>query len=238
MKRSMIIVCLWVLTVNSLVAQLNDKHSTYLNFTGGVASYRGSFSLSYLHHWRIGEKKKIGLGVGGRFTSFVGANIYYITAPAELTSGSTGPFVIFKENIDENIDSLLIKSPFVNSLNLMVNIDYRVAEKVVLGFNIDFIGFSFGGNREANFISGVTGKITEASPTPFNILLISDNDRGSLNSEVYVKYFFKEKWAANIGAQFLFTEYTTETHVQVYPEENDRFRNKSLLFSLGISHKL
>lgn len=230
--------CLLVSTVKPLVAQFNDKHSSHVSFTGGVASYRGSFSLSYLHNWRIGEQRKIGLGIGARLTSFVGANIYYITAPAELTSGSTGPFVIFKENIEENIDSLLIKSPFVNSVNLMVNIDYRVAPKVVLGFNIDFIGFSFGGNREANFISGVTGKITKASPTPFNILLISDNDRGSLNSEVYVKYFFKEKWAAQVGAQFLFTEYTTETPVQVYPEENDRFRNKSLLFSLGVSHKL
>ncbi len=140
-----------------LAAQPNDKHSASVSFAGGVASYRGSFSLSYLHNWRLGEKKKIGLGIGGRFTSFVGANIYYITAPAELTSGSTGPFVIFKENIEENIDSLLIKSPFVNSLNLMINIDYRLSSKVLLGFNIDFIGFSFGGSREANFISGVTG---------------------------------------------------------------------------------
>jgi hypothetical protein len=186
----------------------------------------------------MGDTKKFGIGIGARLTSFIGANIYYVTAPAELTSGSTGPLVIFKENIDENIDSLLVKSPFINSLNVMVNIDYRLSQKILVGFDIDFIGFSFGGTRDANFISGATGGITEADPTPFNVLLISDNDRGSLNSEFYLRYFFNEKWAAKVAAQFLFTEYTTETPVQVYPEENDRFRNKSLLFSLGITRKL
>jgi hypothetical protein len=238
MKNAALIACIILSATTQIFAQLEDKHGTYLNFSGGVASYRGSFSLSYLHNWRIGQHQRIGLGIGARLTSFIGANIYYITAPAELTSGSTGPLVIFKENIDENIDSLLVKSPFINSLNVMVNIDYRLSQKILVGFDIDFIGFSFGGKRDANFISGVTGGITEAGPTPFNILLISDNDRGSLNSELYVKYFYKEKWAAKIGAQFLFTEYTTETPVQVYPEENDRFRNKSLLFSLGMTYKL
>jgi len=41
-----------------------------------------------------------------------------------------------------------------------------------------------------------------------------------------------------LGAQFLFTEYTTSTKVQQLPEQNDRFRNKSLLLCLGISWRL
>ena len=77
-----------------------------------------------------------------------------------------------------------------------------------------------------------------AKPTSFNILLISDNDRGSLNSELYGKYYWNEKWGVKLAAQFLFTEYTTDTEVQQFPEPNDRFRNKSLLIAAGISYKL
>lgn len=237
MKKIGLIIGYLIATI-SVSAQSGERSANYVNFTGAVGSTKGSFSLSYLHNWRVGQKQKIGLGVGARFTSFVGANLYYITAPAELTSGSTGPGVIFKENIDENIDSLLVKSPQVNSFNIMLNIDYKISSKFLVGFNIDAIGFSFGGSRSANYINGSTGKITEASPTSFNVLLISDNDHGSLNSELYLQYFFKELWALKIAGQFLFTEYTTETNVQTFPEDNDRFRNKALLFAVGITRKL
>jgi hypothetical protein len=65
---------------------------------------------------------------------------------------------------------------------------------------------------------------------------MGDNDRGNLNSELYVRYFFTDAWAVKIGLQNLFTEYTTNSKVQQFPESNDRFRNKSMLMSLGISH--
>ena len=132
---------------------------------------------------------------------------------------------------------MLVKSPQVNSLNLFIDLSYTFNAKWRAGFNIDAIGFSFGSSRQANYINGSTGKITQASPTPFNVLLVSDNDRGSLNSELYVNYFINATWGLKAGAQFLFTEYTTITKVQVYPEENDRFRNKSLLFCLGVTRR-
>lgn len=227
-----------ILFSDSLIAQQKKQVNNYLNVDFGVASYRGSLSVSVLHNWRLGARQKMGVGLGGRFTSFLGANQYYITAPAALTSGSTGPFVIFKENIPENIDSLLVKSPQVNALNLMINLDYQISRKITVGFNIDAIGFSFGGSKQANFMSEATGMNTTADPTPFNVLLISDNDQGTLNSELYLTYSLSDAWAIKTSAQFLFTEYTTITKVQAYPEENDRFRNKSLMFSVGISRKL
>ncbi|MBI3482970.1 MAG: hypothetical protein HY015_08365 [Bacteroidetes bacterium] len=178
------------------------------------------------------------IGIGGRFTSYLGANQYYITAPAQLTSESTGPLIIFKDNITSNIDTFLVKSPQVNSINASINIHYKLSERWSIGFNIDAIGFSFGGKRDGNYINGFTGKMTTASPTPFNVLLISDNDRGTLNSEFFAKYSLNERCALKIGAQFLFTEYTTATKVQQFPEPNDRFRNKSLLVCAGISYRL
>lgn len=215
-----------------------QRISSYADATLGGAKYQGTLALSYVHLWHFGEKQKLGIGIGGRFTSYFGANQYYITAPAQLTSGSTSPLIIFQDNIAANIDTFLIKSPQVNCLNLSINIDYQISKKLTAGFNIDAIGFSFGGNRNGNYINGPVPKTVDATPTSFNILLVSDNDRGSLNSEFLAKYSLNELWKIKVGAQFLFTEYTTSSKVQTFPNENDRFRNKSLLFCVGVSRKM
>jgi hypothetical protein len=55
---------------------------------------------------------------------------------------------------------------------------------------------------------------------------------------LYLKYYWSEKWGAKLGAQFLFTEYTTNTEIQQFPEPNDRFRNKSLMVAFGVTYKL
>lgn len=210
----------------------------YVDATFGIAKYQGTFSLSYVNTWRFGSKQKLGIGLGVRFTTYLAANQYYVTAPAKLTSGGASPLIIFQDNINANIDTFLIKLPQVNSINLGIYIDYKLSKKIAAGFNIDAIGFSFGGSRTGNYINGTNGKMLSSTPTPFNILLISDNDRGSLNSEFYFKYFLNNKWGLKVGTQFLFTEYTTETKVQRFPQENDRFRNKSLLLCLGVSRKI
>jgi hypothetical protein len=201
------------------------------------AKHQGTLSIHYSHLWKVGKPGKLSIGLGGRITSYLGANQYYSTAPANLTSGSAGPLVIFKKNIDENIDTLLVKSPHITMINVSINIEYQFWSRLTAGFNIDAIGFSFGGEQPANYINGIAGKNTTAKPTGFNALLISDNDRGSLNSELFARYKLSEKWSIKTGAQFLFTEYTTETEVQQYPEPNDRFRRKSLLIGLGVIYK-
>src|SRR6478736_4321204 len=240
MTKNLFLIVLIGMSVSPIgsFSQGNNLISKYFDATVGVAKYQGAFSLSYVHTWRLGSKQKFGIGLGCRFTSYLAANQYYTTAPAKLTSGSTSPTIIFQDNIQDNIDTFLIKSPQVNAINLSINIDYQFSKKIGAGFNIDAIGFSFGGSRTGNYINGATGKMLSATPTSFNILLISDNDKGSLNSEFYLKYFLNDKWGLKAGAQFLFTEYTTETKVQQFPEENDRFRNKSLLLCLGISCKI
>jgi hypothetical protein len=68
-----------------------------------------------------------------------------------------------------------------------------------------------------------------------NALLISDNDRGSLNSELYGRYWLTDKIGLRAGASFQFTEYTTNRKLTF---ENDRFRNKILMPFAGISVKL
>ncbi|PZR34778.1 MAG: hypothetical protein DI538_16145 [Azospira oryzae] len=237
--KSAIAVVIGLIQLTAVFAQSQSVTSnTFADAAFAIGNHEGSLSLLFIHNWRLGANKKLGVGLGGRITSYLGANQYYITAPASLTSESTSPLIFFKENVTANIDSLLVKSPQITSVNASINIDYRVSAKVIVGFNIDAIGFSFGSKQKGNYINGYQGKNTEGNPTSFNVLLISDNDRGSLNSELYGKYLINDTWALKAGAQFLFTEYTTVTEVQQFPSANDRFRNKSLLFALGVSYQL
>jgi hypothetical protein len=216
----------------------SNRINQYFDVTFAAARYQGTMALSFVNNWSVGERQRLTLGLGLRLTGYLGANQYYTTAPAILTSGSTSPLIIFQNNITANIDTFLIKSPQANLFNLSINLGYRINTKLEAGFNIDAIGFSFGGRRTGNYINGPVGKMLSASPTMFNTLLISDNDRGSLNSEFFVRYKLNNRWGVKLGASFLFTEYTTAIAVQQFPQANDRFRNKSLLACLGISYKL
>lgn len=221
-----------------VLAQTIPSVSKFADLNIGIGDTEGTLALSFNYDKGLGKKKKIIIGFGGRFTAYLGKNQYYETAPAKLTSGSTGLGVIFKDNIAANMDTFLIKNSQVNALNLFVTLGYNLSEKFMVRFNIDAIGFSVGKNTNGNYINGAQGLIESSRPTSFNILLTSDNDRGSLNSEFFARYLLNDKWAIKGGIQFHFTEYTTDTEVQQFPESNDRFRNKSLLFSAGISYKL
>ena len=219
-------------------AQRIPMSFTFVDLDGAIGNSEGTLAFSFNFDKNLGKRQRIVVGGGVRFTSYIGRNQYYITAPAELTSGDTGPGVIFKENIEANIDTFLIETPKVNSLNLLVILGYNVSPKLLLRFNIDVIGFSFGKSSSGNYINGTQGAMVSSEPSPFNLLLVSDNDKGSLNSEFFARYLINDKWGIKGGAQFHFTEYTTDTYVQQYPEPNDRFRNKSLMFMLGVSFKL
>jgi hypothetical protein len=232
-----LLIALFCVCTFTLVAQENNKASS-LDIDLAIGSSQGAAAVSYHYNWYLGKNKKFIIGTGVRGTAYLGSNQYYVTAPAQLTSGATGPGVIFKENIPANMDSFLIAKPMVFSINGLINLGYKFNEKLSVSFNIDAIGFSFGGKKEGTYINGAQGLTESAKPTAFNVLLISDNDRGSLNSVLGARYALNDKLALKGGVHFLFTEFTTDTSVQTLPEANDRFRNKSLMFMLGVSLNL
>jgi hypothetical protein len=231
-----IISIVFCLSTIQTIAQSGIQRSFDLDLA--IGKTQGNASFAFLHDWHLGKKKKLVLGVGGRVNAYLARNQYYLTAPAKLTSGKTGIGVIFTENLTENIDTFLIAKPNVYSVNALINLGYRLTDMLAVGFNIDAIGFSFGANKNGNYINGSQGQSEKAKPTEFNLLLTSDNDRGSLNSELYGRYSMTDQWSVRAGLQFLFTEYTTQTNVQQYPEPNNRFRNKSLMIMIGTSLKL
>lgn len=217
-----LIVCLFCFSVSMVSAQKTETVN-YGSFTGAIGDRQGSVSVDYFHLWKIGKAGKFEAGLGGRFTSYFGSTKYYSSAPGSLA------------NDEKNTDSLLLQSPQVNALNVAINLGYRLSSKIGVGFNIDAIGFSFGSKQSGTYLNGNRGQATTATPTGFNVLLVGNNDQGTLNSEFYARYFFNEKLALKVAYQYLFTEYTTDTEVQQVPEPNDRFRNKAGLLSVGLT---
>ncbi len=220
--RANVTVILSILCIGAAMAQ-EENTTNYGSLTGAYGEREGSASVEFFHNWKLGKSRKFLIGIGGRFTSYFGSDHYFSSAPASLASDDT------------KSDSLLLPSSNIFALNAAINLAYRITDKFDVGFDIDAIGLSFGGKQDGFYLNGNMGQATMASPTSFNVLLIGNNDRGTLNSEFYIRYFFKENLGIKVAYQYLFTEYTTDTAVQQVPEANDRFRHKAQMVSLGIT---
>jgi hypothetical protein len=200
----------------------------------GANSFAGSVAWSHYHG--IGRQRRLRIGYGLRLTSFWGSDLEYITAPAKYTSGRQSFAALFAENINANIDTVHFPGAQVNALNAGIYLSYVLPywkNRFTAGINIDAVGFSFGSSRQATYKNNTVF----AKPSAFNLLLISDSDKGSLNSEWYVSYRAGRKVSLKAGYEFLFTEFTTSSKIQPIPaasEFNDRFRLKSGMVMLGV----
>jgi hypothetical protein len=223
-------------------AQFNYFHNnTFYDFTLASSGKQSAATLSWSHLHGLGKNKKFRIGYGLRITSSFGGKVQFITAPAKLTSGTTGPGVIFAENIPTNFDTLNFSSYQINMVNAAIYLNYSFSPKLEIEFNIDAIGFSFGKGQTGEYksskrlLSPNTNLKQQSDPTSLNALLVSDNDIGSLNSEILFKYWFKPNWALKAGGSFIFSEYTTANKLYL---NNDRFRNKAFLPMLGLVYTL
>ncbi len=223
---------------SSLYGQYLRSPNQVLDLGISAGASQQALSLSYSHLHGFGKKKNFRVGYGLRFSYNWGSNKDFVTAPAELTSGKTGLGVIFSENIPENFDTLRFSSYGIGSLNLSIHLNYRINPKFEVEFNIDAVGFSFGIDRDARYETTRNNQwssVQSAHPTAFNLLLTSDNDLGSLNSELMLRYWPNPRIGVRAGATFIFAEYTTE---QTLYKDNDRFRNKALMGLFGFSYRL
>ncbi|RRB03991.1 hypothetical protein [Larkinella rosea] len=196
-----------------------------------------ALTINQLHG--IGRSNRFRLGYGLRLTSAFSGPLNYITAPARLTSGTESIVALFTENILTNLDTLRLNRTRATSLNASIHIEYALTKRFEAGINIDAIGVTFGGSQSGVFYanapdrSSLTGTVQSAHVTRFNVLLISDSDRGSLNSEAYVRYRFTPKVSLRGGIGFQFNEYTTDRKLTF---ENDRFRSKNAMPMLALAY--
>jgi hypothetical protein len=186
-------------------------------------------SLSYQKLYGLGSKKKFNLGWGVRANGFFSGEKSFLTAPAKLTSGKQSLAAFFTEYNPAKIDTINFSKSSLLSVNGMIILQYNI-KKSAVGFNIDALGFSLGGKQSGIFNAAESPSLNrtkqEATPTPLNILLISDSDIGNLNSELYFSQVLKNENSLRFGFSFQFIEYTTKN---ILTFENDRFRYKTLM---------
>ena len=250
MKKNFILILFTALGVNCFAQEESKKTHRFADFTATAGSSQFAFSLSYVYNWRLGKRQRFEIGLGGRWTTFSGSKIDFLTAgPAKYTRSFTTPFVIFfAGQKEENFDTLTVQRPLTHSINLTLNFGYHIGKKWCAGFNIDAIGFTFGRETSAvftgdNAATGMKGMFIDPSvkPASFNLLLTGDHDYGTLNSEFFLKFKVSSHFQLKAVYQFIFVEYeTTRTVVaQQIPggPVNIRFRNKGNLFGAGISYE-
>lgn len=240
-----ILVCGHFISTGIFSQQSNESRNSnmFLDLSTTVGSSQGTVGASYVYNWRIGKKKNFEAGLGLRNTTYFGTKKDFITAgPASLTRTGTTPFLIFfAGQREENFDTLTVQQPFTNSINATINLGYSFTNKLYAGFNIDLIGFTIGSKTSAILKSnGQTITEPVAKPTAFNLLLTGDHDKGSLNSEFFLKYKVADRWAIKALYQFIFIEYQTTSTQQVASDGTviTEFRNKANNFGLGVSYSL
>ncbi len=186
-------------------------------------------SLSFEKNYGLGNKKKFSIGWGVRANAVFGGAGNYITAPALLTSGKRSLAALFTEYKNDKLDTLDLKKTGIIAFNSKIVLQYRF-KKSDVGFNIDVFGVTFGGNQSGIFRASESKSLNKTTqtvkPAPFNLLLISDSDRGSLNSELYYRYWIKKNAALRVGLSFQFVEYKAN---KILTYENDRYRIKLLM---------
>ena len=206
----------------------NPKTQQLADISFGFGNKQGSVVAGYFYNWNLGKSRKFFIGTGARFNTFYGTGVSFTSAPSSLAGDK------LKE------DTLLAAKPNIFSFNVLINLGYNITPKLQAGFSIDAIGASFGSEGTPTFISNGFPTSTKAKPTGFNVLLISDNDKGSLNSELFARYRWNDSWGVKLGLQFFFAEYTTNTEVQTTPggDKNDMFRKKMAGVGIGVTYNL
>jgi hypothetical protein len=201
-------------------AQENPREFSFAA-EAGLRAFSGmqGVGLSAWAYRGFGRKQKFLLGLGIRHSSHFSKNRDYITAPARFTSD------------EKNLDTLVL-SGSLHSVNLALDLRYCLNSTFALGFNIDLLGLSVGPEQK--------GKLKEftalAEPMNFNILLIDDNDIGTINSEFYLACRLSEHLAGKLAFSYVYTEFRTAAkYITVI--DNDRYRHKSMGLAIALQYR-
>ncbi len=145
-------------------------------------------SVSYTQTLEFGKERSYRLGTGFRFNYFNFKNREFKGVETKINNVS------------------IIPSPKLTgaSINIPIVAEFHT-KKILLGINVDIIGFSFGKTRENPTISNYKGTLDSlnASPRGTSLLLLGKNNRGSLNSEIYLGYKVSDELTIRGGVSSL-----------------------------------
>ena len=244
MKKVILYLFLSFIAFNLSAQGLDKSYKTFdLALSGGTTGFSPALSFTQMFSIRKSNRFKIGYGI--RVTSHFGGAANFRTAPAKFTSGTSSFVALVSDDIVANIDTFSVKSFQTNALNISINVQYALSKKWEVGVNIDAIGKTWGSTITGDLISKRNkrkfqdGSVTSTSnPETYNLLLVSDSDIGSLNSEVYARYWATKKIGIRAGFSFQFMELTTEKKVEINGKLNDTWRYKTLMPMVAFCYKL
>lgn len=243
MKKVILYLFLSIITVN-VSAQGLDK--TYKTFDLSLSGGNGSFSpaISFTQSWGLGKSNRFKVGYVARITPHFGGEANFRTAPAKFTSGTSSFSALFSDDIVSNIDTFRVSSFQTFAVNIGIVLQYAISNKLEVGFNIDATGKTWGTTVNGDLISKRNKRkfrdgstTSSANPETWNFLLVSDSDIGSLNSEIYARYWVTNKIGIRAGISYQFVELTTEKKVEINGKLNDTWRFKNSMPMIAISYK-
>ncbi|MBC8151363.1 MAG: hypothetical protein H7Z72_00470 [Bacteroidetes bacterium] len=252
MKTVFLIMCLLGPVLGVAQPAPTDSASHRFNFkritqTADLSlATKGDFntiSLSLVRLRGLGRSHRFRVGFGLRFTAAFGRNTDYRTAPSRLAKGPGHPSALglFAPTLDENLDTLRLSRTQAYSLNISGNLEYALSRRVAIGANLDMVGFTVGPDQTGTFIasspapSPLSGTMQDARLTAFNALIGDQSDRGSLNTEGYIRYRLNPRLSLRAGASLIVNEYTTTRPLTF---GNDRFRSGNNRVVLAFSYHL
>ena len=98
MKKNIIFLLIFSVSIGNSYSQQSKviNNSQFIDLAGTVGSSQGTVAASYVYNWKLGRRKKIEIGIGGRWTTYFGSKKDFLTAgPAKYTRSFTVPFLIF-----------------------------------------------------------------------------------------------------------------------------------------------
>ncbi|MFN8345766.1 MAG: hypothetical protein U0X91_12210 [Spirosomataceae bacterium] len=195
----------------------------------------------YHQYLKIDRRGFLQVGWGLGASHLRGRELDFTTAPAQLTKGKTGFAALNAPTLLRQIDTLQMKTG-ITSFNFAISAQLSLFERVDLGANVDLLGFALGARRAGLYLSSkgynkvdslnLHRTYQQARPARFNFLLLGDNTRGNLNTELYARIHIVPQVSLKISYLFTTGEYRTE---QLLTDDNRRFRYRSPLLFVGLT---
>jgi hypothetical protein len=133
-------------------------------------------ALSYVPNLRLLEGRVL-LGLGARLTAWRG--------------GSGVDLRNVNPDLGGASDRLVLDGPRAYALNAAFSVAVRVVAGLEVGFNIDLVGAGVGPDVRGRYTGSATLSGDQvASPPTLNLLLLGRRDRGFLNSELFLAWWF------------------------------------------------
>lgn len=197
-------------------------------------------SLAYTKMFALGRYQAFRIGYGLRLTALMASNTNYTTAPASLRGGKASVLSYFSPTLNSQIDTLLMPSAQTYAINASLNFLYAVSRKMEIGLSTDLLGITIGNRKTGNIIATETdtqgkafdNKTMRSVPTMFNVALLGASNRGSLNTEVFARYWLSKTLGLRVGMSHQVSEYTTDKAIAF---GNNRFRYEALMPFAGFS---